>query len=106
MGDDGVSTMRLATSQDIGLAIRAERHLRGLSQAELAARLGASRRWVIDIENGNPTAEIGRVLAAFSLLGIALQSSVPGADPRPETSPTTEAGIDIDRHLASFRRRK
>lgn len=48
-----------ATVDIVGLAIRMARVERGLTQAQLAATLGVSRQWLIDIERGrgNPSYE-------------------------------------------------
>lgn len=43
-----------------------------MTQAELAAALGASRKWVGEAEAGKPTSEIGRVFRALALLGVTL----------------------------------
>ncbi|WP_231290142.1 helix-turn-helix transcriptional regulator [Komagataeibacter europaeus] len=43
-----------------------------MNQTVLAKKLGCSRKWVSDIEQGNETAEIGRVLRALAVLGIKI----------------------------------
>ncbi len=46
-----------ATVDIVGLAIRMARVEQGLTQAQLASKLGVSRQWLIDIERGrgNPS---------------------------------------------------
>ncbi len=46
--------------------------LSGFGQQELAARIGANRRWVIDVEKGKPRAEVGMILRALDALGVEL----------------------------------
>lgn len=62
--------MRVRNTRDLGSLLRHSRRDRGLSQEELAHRIGASRHWVIGVERGKPTAEIGLVLKAMSALGL------------------------------------
>lgn len=57
---------------DIGSQIREKRLVQGMNQTVLAKKLGCSRKWVSDIEQGNETAEIGRVLRALTVLGIKI----------------------------------
>ena len=74
---DGV---RLRYPADIGHAIRSERTAQRMTQAELAAEAGVSRRWLSETEKGHPTAEVGLILAVFRRLGFDL---VPVRKPRP-----------------------
>ncbi|QDH18101.1 helix-turn-helix domain-containing protein [Swingsia samuiensis] len=57
---------------DIGSQVREKRLAQGMNQTVLAQKLGCSRKWVSDIEQGNETAEIGRVLRALAMLGIKI----------------------------------
>lgn len=79
--------MHIRTPLDLGLAIRERRRQLGLSQAELAARAGVGRQWLVAVEHGKPRAEIGLVLALLDALGCALTvTEVPGR--------TASAGLD------------
>ena len=77
-------------SEQLGRAIRLKRLEKGLSQKDLAARLGVERKWVIRLEAGNPKAELGSVLKALELLDIrpslGNEDSSRGRDFRPEPS--------------------
>jgi y4mF family transcriptional regulator len=64
--------MIVRTSRELGSAIRRARLDRSWSQAELAARAGTTRAWVIGIEQGKATAELGLVLRAIAALGLTL----------------------------------
>ena len=57
----------------IGHVVRAERKSRGLSQQELADLAGVSRKWLSELENAKPNAEIKPVLAVLQALGFTLQ---------------------------------
>lgn len=87
------ASMLLRTPRDIGSALRDRRRRLGLDQAELAQRVGVSRKWVVDAEKGNPGAGIGLILRAFAALGTGL--AVAGAEPSSDTVPPVDAP-DID----------
>lgn len=56
----------------IGALIREERKALGLRQAELAAASGVGVRFLVDLEKGKPTVQLGRVLAVLAALGCTL----------------------------------
>jgi HTH-type transcriptional regulator / antitoxin HipB len=58
--------------RQIGAAIREKRRAIGMKQAELAALSGVGPRFLSELENGKPTAEIGRVLRVLQRLGLDL----------------------------------
>ena len=60
------------TPQDIGTLIRSRRRSLGMSQAELASKLGTSRLWITEIERGKPRASLVLILQALSALGLEL----------------------------------
>lgn len=53
-----------------GELLRERRRQLGLSQAEVASQVGASRQWVIDIEKGKERAEIGMAFKLAQVLGV------------------------------------
>jgi len=63
----------IRTPVELGAVLRGSRLRRGWTQADLAARAGVSRAFVIDIERGRrERAELGRVLALVRALGLAI----------------------------------
>ncbi len=60
----------LRTAEQLGSVIRLKRREKRLTQSELAQRLGAERKWVINLERGNAKAEIGLVLRALEALDL------------------------------------
>lgn len=60
--------MRARTVRDLGALVRVTRRARGLTQAELASRLGVSRDWVVRLERGHPRLEAQKVLDALTVL--------------------------------------
>ena len=74
--------MRIRTPREIGLLIRGRRKAVGLTQAQLAEHVGASREWVRQLESGKPGLELGLTLRALGALGIVLDVEAGGL-PRP-----------------------
>jgi len=96
--------MLLRTPIDIGSAIRDRRRRLGLGQNELAARIGVSRKWIIDVEKGKPRVEMGLLLRALDALGLRLSLDADGAPLASKSvSNATVPAIDIDRVLDSIR---
>jgi HTH-type transcriptional regulator/antitoxin HipB len=58
--------------QDIGSTIKAARQDNGLSQEELANRLGFNRDYLVDLEAGATNLFTRRLLAAFHELGVTV----------------------------------
>ena len=90
--------MQIRTAKEIGLLVRDQRKRLGLTQDRLARRLGTSRLWVLQLEQGKPTAQLGMVLAALNDLAIPLHVGTPPAVPR--VSGRRRATIDLDRIIA------
>lgn len=66
----------------LGAEVRAARKRRGMTQAELSARAGVSRQWLVRLERGqSPRAEMGRVLAVLGHLGLEVHLVDPGEAP-------------------------
>ena len=60
--------------EELGAEVRAERHRRGLTQAELAARAGVSREWLSRLERGAPRLEADKVLGVLRVLDFSVLS--------------------------------
>ena len=71
------SAMEIRTMGDLGALVRSARTARGMTQADLAARLNASRDWVVRLENGHPRLEAQRVLDALRVVGVNLDAITP-----------------------------
>jgi y4mF family transcriptional regulator len=68
----------IRTPKDIGALIRSRRRSLGMSQADLAARIGTSRLWISEIERGKPRASLALVLQTLSALGLELSTDDDG----------------------------
>ena len=58
---------------DIGQQIQSARKKQGLSQEELAMLANVGRRFVVELEQGKATAQIGKVLQVLHALGLGVQ---------------------------------
>ncbi len=67
--------VRIATTRDLGAAVRAVRIEAGLDQATAAGLAGVGTRFLGDVERGKPTSRIGLVLQVLERLGLELTIS-------------------------------
>lgn len=65
------------TTYDIGKFIHDTRKKLGVTQKDLALTSGTGLRFVIDLEKGKPTCEIGKVLTVIQTLGIRITLTPP-----------------------------
>lgn len=63
---------KTVTAAVMGDAVRQARLAAGLSQSALGDRIGASRFWVAQFEQGKPSAELGLALKAMHAVGLSL----------------------------------
>lgn len=69
--------MRIKTADALGELVRDQRKQRGWSQSQLAEKVGVSRLWVGQFENGKESVELGLVLKTLRELGISVDASLP-----------------------------
>ena len=65
------------TPTDIGNTIRTARKAQGLRQDELAAAANVGVRFLIELEAGKETAQLGKTLAVLVALGIKVSLTPP-----------------------------
>ena len=70
------SKLQVRSSDELGLLVERTRKSRGYSQQAFADLAGVGRRFVSEVENGKPTAEIGKVLRVLTALGIDMELRV------------------------------
>jgi HTH-type transcriptional regulator/antitoxin HipB len=68
------------TSTEIGDLVRATRRGLGVTQQSLALTAGTGLRFIIDLEKGKPTCELGKVLTVLQTLGIKMTLTPPPLD--------------------------
>lgn len=69
--------MHMLDVATIGQIIRDERKELGLRQDELAAASGVGLRFLVELERGKPTVQMGKVLNVLGALGCELQIKRP-----------------------------
>ena len=94
--------MRLKNSSDIGALIRDRRGRLAMTQKQLAARCGVSTRWLVDVEAGKSSAEIGLVVRLLETLGLELNA----APLPPRTGVDLDAVLDAVDHPSPRDRRR
>lgn len=62
---------------DIGELIRRTRKAQGLRQDELAGAAMVGLRFIVDLEAGKPTVQLGKVLKVLEALGCAISITSP-----------------------------
>ena len=60
------------TVEELGMKVRESRKRQGLTQPSLALVAGTGLRFIVDLEAGKPTCQIGKVLQVLTALGIPL----------------------------------
>lgn len=89
--------MQVKSARDLGLLIRSSRRKQRMTQAQLAATVGASRKWVIDLEAGKQTSDLRLVLRTLNAVGLDL-------DVRERATRRDVGGVDIDAIINEARR--
>ena len=90
-------TMEIRRPAELGAVIMAVRRARGLSQDDLAERLGVSRVWIGQVERGKASPRLDLILRALNELEITLSVSTEGDSRSPQQpSPAPPDLIDID----------
>ncbi|MCI3135382.1 helix-turn-helix domain-containing protein [Phenylobacterium aquaticum] len=78
----------LATAADFGTALTRARKGLGLTQRDLALAIGVGERFIVDLEAGKPTAQLGKALAAAKAAGMQVGDMAEAAI---DKSPTRSA---------------
>jgi HTH-type transcriptional regulator/antitoxin HipB len=60
----------MTTTKDIAASVKARRRALKLRQADLAAAADVGVRFLIELEAGKPTAQLGKTLAVLNALGL------------------------------------
>ncbi len=68
---------RTRTPGEVGKIVRATRKAAGLRQDELAGAAGVGLRFIVDLEAGKPTVQLGKALAVLAALGCSLEIKPP-----------------------------
>jgi len=93
----------MRTATDLGAFIRERRTKLGMDQVALAEKAGTSRKWLIEVEQGKPRAEIGLILRTLKTLGVSIDLQI---DSLAKATSNDKAGsTDINNVLSSLKKR-
>ena len=65
------------STEEIGKLARSTRKAMRLTQKQLALASGTGLRFIIELEKGKPTCQLGKVLTVLQTLGIKLRFAPP-----------------------------
>ena len=91
--------MKLNSIRDLAASVKGRRDDLGLSQAELATRVGVSRSWINEVEAGKPSVEFELVLRLLEYLGLRLELS------KAASLSDVYKGVNLDSVLGDYRYR-
>jgi y4mF family transcriptional regulator len=66
--------MKVKDTEQLGTAIRTWRKQLKITQKELAMTCGTGLRFIVDLEKGKPTCQIGKTLQVLQALGLAIET--------------------------------
>jgi y4mF family transcriptional regulator len=68
------------TPETIGELVRSTRKNMGVTQKDLAMTSGTGLRFIIEMEQGKPTCQLGKALTVLQTLGIKIELIPPAAN--------------------------
>jgi y4mF family transcriptional regulator len=69
--------MNIINPVDLGALVRSRRKQLKVNQAELAMTCGTGLRFIVDLEKGKATCQIGKVMAVLRILGLSIEVNSP-----------------------------
>ena len=72
--------MNIKNTEQLGTEIRTRRKQLKVTQKELAMTCGTGLRFIVDLEKGKPTCQIGKTLQVLQALGIAIETTILGSN--------------------------
>ena len=69
--------MKISDAKDLGAAIRRARKAQSLKQKDLAGLCNTGLRFIIDLEAGKPTCQLGLALKVAKAIGLKLNLEEP-----------------------------
>ena len=65
----------IVTAEEFGRQLAEARRALGLTQRDLALAIGTGERFIVELEGGKPTAQLGKALAAARAVGMRLENT-------------------------------
>lgn len=75
-------TVEFNTPEDAGRFVRERRRSLHMTQAELAAKAGVSRKFVASLEGGHPRAELGKTMQVLTAVGLRVRGQLSARKPQ------------------------
>ncbi len=75
-----IGNMSISSPEQLGATIRAERKRLRATQKDLAMASGTGLRFIVDLEKGKPTCQIGKIIQVLRALGVRIRIDMPDAD--------------------------
>lgn len=75
--------MKTQTPAQLGAVIRTRRKQLKITQKELAMTCGTGLRFIVDLEKGKPTCQIGKTLQVIQAVGLAIEITAIGGNEMP-----------------------
>jgi len=72
--------MSTKNAEQLGTTIRSRRKYLKITQKELAMTCGTGLRFIVDLEKGKPTCQIGKTLQVLHALGLVIEMGILGND--------------------------
>jgi len=69
--------MQIKSSESLGQFVRETRKAIGATQKDLALTSGTGIRFIVDLEKGKPTSQIGKILDVLQNLGVKMDLTSP-----------------------------
>lgn len=69
-------TGEVASPESLGRILQQARLLSGMSQRELAQRLGTTQKYIWELESGKPSIVMSRLFAAMQATGMELTATI------------------------------
>lgn len=95
-------TLLIRSAGDFGRAVRDRRRALGLTQEQLARRCGVGKRFIVELEAGKPTSQLGKALTAASEVGLLIGSDRSPHPPAGTPAPAEDGGNDPLSRLPRF----
>ncbi|MDP6797114.1 MAG: type II toxin-antitoxin system Y4mF family antitoxin [Candidatus Krumholzibacteria bacterium] len=76
--------MNIQTVEQLGATIRSRRKDLGVTQKDLAMICGTGLRFIVDLEKGKQTCQIGKILLVIQALGLKVDLDAISIDTRNE----------------------
>lgn len=68
--------MNTKTTEQLGTAVRTRRKQLMITQKELAMTCGTGLRFIVDLEKGKTTCQIGKTLQVLQALGLVIKTEL------------------------------